>query len=518
MPSFFSMSDFEDDELAADMLSVSMPEEEEEEEELSPEMVSYYEAVEQYNGFDMQQQKAVDMALECSRPSDMDCESLAIIGVAGCGKTTVIKFIQRALTERYASCKLHRFVVLSATTAMAATLLSALNVYKVLGFIFMRDSATDKYQAKPDWRNLNPARLQMKFGSIGCLIIDEVSMLPAMMMDEISLLFQTVRRRPGVPFGGMQVIVVGDFHQLPPIDKFPAGHALAGLKQYAFTSDVWEKLFKERTVHLTHQHRQDGDDGLKGVLNMIREGRVTDIVNMDRLLQRVRSDAPEHAAIVSPRIKQADKHNDDYLDSLTGDEICFTGSLYVHHGDTPATMVTTPVEFGGHCAPKDAAELRETRLVPFKNVLKVGCRVIVVANISTDLYNGAQGVFLGMDVTGVAALVKLDAIEEAQTVFRHSFRSPVPGDDKATLVYENIPLVVGRAITIHKCQGMTLDAIFVEGGCFEEGQFYVACSRVRTMGGLFIADSFQPRDIIVAPMVQAYYAGIGGLNVAKEVY
>jgi len=480
-----------------------------EETDISPDMLEFAQDMDVYASFDDQQQMAVDEALRLVSPGSLDHKSLAIIGVAGCGKTTIIRYIQRTLQRVFTANKSPKEVVLSATTSMAANLLDATNVYKVFGFVMKYDGRTKTHYPTPDWTKWHVATLVKRLGHVGSLIIDEASMLSAVMLDEIDKILRLVRHKPDIPFGGTQVILVGDFHQLPPIDVFPKSHVeYSGLKQYLFLSDVWRAVYAGSVVHLTQQHRQDGDDCLKGLLTMIRGGRLS---KEGELLLRgqIRESPPDTAACVCPTVLQAERYNAVYLSQLPGDKIDFCGKLMVQ--PDPGKKDVVAGHFGSSVGVQNENDLRAKCIVPFRFSVKAECRVIVAACIDANLFNGAQGVFVGLDAQG-DMLIRLDRGGEVHVVRKYVWKLPVSRGGPV-LHYENFPIVLGRAITIHKCQGMTLDAVYVDAGCFEEGQFYVACSRVRTLDGLFLSPEFDTDDIIMSPLVNDFYASLGGLNV-----
>jgi ATP-dependent DNA helicase PIF1 len=480
--------------------------------DFSSDVMDFAQDMDVYASFDQQQQMAVDLALTPRVEGSHDHRSVAIIGVAGCGKTTIIRYIQRQLKRAFAAAGLEKDIVLSATTSMAATLLEATNVYKVFGFVMKYDGKTKTHYPTPDWTKWHIGTLGKRIGNIGALIIDEASMLSAVMLDEIDKMLRVVRRKDDMPFGGTQVILVGDFHQLPPIDTFPTSHIeYAGLKQYLFLSDIWRSVYADSVVHLTHQHRQEGDDRLKDLLTMIRRGRMSKEGEL-LLRERIRDTPPNAAACVCPTVLQAEGYNSAYLRQLPGEALEFVGRLMMQPDPQKKDLVTA--SFGNSVGVLNENDLRTKCIVPYRFCVKFGCRVIIAACIDALLFNGAQGVFVGMDNAG-NMLVKLDRVDEVCTVKRFTWKLPLRRDGPV-LHYENFPVVLGRAITIHKCQGMTLDSVYIDAGCFEEGQFYVACSRVRTLEGLFVSPKFDTDDIIVSPLVTDFYSSLGGLNIRDE--
>lgn len=469
------------------------------------ELHSALEFMEVYGGCDDQQQMAVSLALDGTK-------NVAVLGVAGSGKSYVIDAIRKGRQLELSKKSKTARVVLSATTSMAATLLEAENVFKILGFVMKYDAKKREAYASVNWRGWSEGVMFRRYSHISTLIIDEASMLSAVMLEEMDQLFKRVRQRCDLPFGGVQVILVGDFHQLPPVDEFPSHNLRYGKeKQYLFLSDLWETAFGGSVVHLTNQHRQVGDDPtLRDLLGVIRTGRITAAAKA-LIETRVRAVPPVRAVIVCPMVHQADEYNKTYLDGMGGELERFEGKLWLQ-ADPKKPLELEAVVFGERGAPKGIAELRSMGfLVPFVNQLKQGCRVLVTAAIDIDLHNGAQGIYMGMDEATKSMRVLLDRTQQIHLVRLYKWRVQ-QSRDGPSFIYENFPVIVGYAITIHKCQGMTLDEVFVEGGSFDAGQAYVACSRVRTIEGLFFSAGFHASDVKVSERVEEFYGTIGSLN------
>lgn len=368
-------------------------------------------------------------------------ESVLLTGPAGSGKTYVLnEFIRRAKSEG-------KKVAVTATTGLAATHLGGNTIHSWSG-IGIHDELSSKF----DEHILKGRREIIEKTDI--LIIDEVSMLHDYRLDMVDTVARTVRKKMDVPFGGIQIILCGDFFQLPPVNR-------QGSREGGFVvhSQVWAEL-DPVICYLQEQHRQDDDEFLE-ILNSMRAGDIRRR-HAEKLLERIDGelDDPNNVTELHTVNVDVDRINKDQLDYLEGEEYFYT-------------MFTTGSE-------NYVETLKRSCLALETLVLKKGALVMAIKNSPERKYvNGSLGTVVDFE----------SGTEYPVVEFRNGKRITMLPDtwelrdgDKKRASLSQIPLRLAWAITVHKSQGMTLDAARVDlRRAFVEGMGYVALSRVRSL-------------------------------------
>ena len=340
-----------------------------------------------------------------------------------------------------------------------------------------------------DSRALTPARNTGKlFRHMERLIIDEVSMVRADILDAIDARLRQGRRDPR-PFGGVQVVLVGDFLQLPPVverDHLPILQALGYENPFAFSAKVLNQVGVE-TIELDHVYRQE-EQAFVDILAKLRTGEdVEEAVRRlnERCVKPHRADATP--ILLTPTRAAAERYNRDGLERIAG----------------------PGVEYAARIDGK--LEVAQDRLpVPERLELKVGARVMAVRNdLSKRWVNGSLGTVTALEPERV--LVQFDhepvshAVERASwEKVRQEWNDASQSIASTTLAaYSQIPLLPAWAITIHKAQGLSLDDVRLDlgRGAFASGQLYVALSRARTLDGLSLTRMIRPNDVMVDSML-----------------
>ncbi len=306
------------------------------------------------------------------------------------------------------------------------------------------------------------------------LIIDEVSMIDATTLDMVDVVCQTIRGSTE-PFGGIQVVLVGDFFQLPPV-------ARSGDEgRFAFTSQAWRAM-RPVVCYLTEQHRQQ-DERFLSVLGAIRTDTY-DEAHHDHLAKCfISSDTNESLTITRlfPHNVDVDEINNRELARLDG---------------VPQTYTMT-----SKGRESLVAGLKKGCLSPEVLVLKEGAIVMCTKNNPQKGYvNGTLGTVLGFE-----AGTKYPIIEtrDGQRITIEAVDWVLEEDGKQKASITQIPLRLAWAITIHKSQGMSLDAAVMDlREVFEYGQGYVALSRVRSLEGLKLL-GINRRAVEVHPQIRA---------------
>jgi ATP-dependent DNA helicase PIF1 len=326
------------------------------------------------------------------------------------------------------------------------------------------------------------------------LIIDEISMLTSDFLDKLNEVAQIVSRDKR-PMGGLQIIFVGDFYQLPPVVKADEG----GKREipFVFESPVWKEVVGQ-TISLKQIVRQ-ADPEFQKVLNEARIGEVSE-QSLDIL--RSRQGLQWQKELIRPtllftRRVEVDIVNDKNLRALTTERKLFAADTVFAPLESlrGLTKETPEIKRAIEKLDKDASYVVEL-------ILAVGAQVMLLSNMDPQqgLVNGSRGVVMGFDGMGTP-LVQ----------FRHGQPIPIPAatwesEEIEGLSRKQIPLRLAYAITIHKAQGATLDSALIDIGSntFEYGQAYVALSRVKSLDSLYIWD-VEPSAFRAHPKVKQFY-------------
>lgn len=420
-------------------------------------------------------------------------KSVFITGSAGTGKSYVLGFIVRFLRAHWgADC-----VYVTASTGLAACAVGGTTLHSFAGIGLGTDDAETmaakafgRQECRDRWRH---ARV---------LIIDEISMIDGDLFDKLDYVARAVRKgannNDGRCFGGIQLIVTGDFFQLPPVK--PANPQ----KYFAFQADCWDKCF-DLQIELKHAFRQS-DERLIGMLNEIRTGYYT-AQTLENLKSCVRVLADDELGIAPTRLYplkvDVREENMKELRALGDQVFKFTAQ------DSAASSLYR-VMLDSMRAEKELE-------------LCVGAQVMLVKNLDTEVgfVNGAKGVVVGFHSL---PLKEGDVKEEEARLISPTLKWPVVrfacnrveriiGPEKQTLECGGmevakriqVPLILAWALSVHKCQGMTLEKVETDlSKAFDYGMVYVALSRVKNFESLQLL-GFDPTRIKVHPNVVSFY-------------
>ena len=397
-----------------------------------------------------EEQKQAVYALE-------DGENIFISGSAGTGKSYLLQYLK----ANYSDSGLH----ITASTGIAAVHVGGQTLHSWaaigLGNLPAEQIIENLFSAK-----FSRVRRKLKLAKM--LAIDEISMISAPVFDLINELLKAVRQDER-PFGGLQLILFGDFLQLPPVNR---DGQLANDYQFCFQSNAWREL-NPKPIMLKTVFRQEDKDFVK-LLNNIRFGKIDED---DILTLKSRINLPDKISAIKPTIlashnAQVDAINQTYLKQIVGNSQVFAAKF---SGDS------SKIDF-----------LRKNCLAAEKLELKVGAQVMMLKNTyqKEGVINGSLGVIKEFSKKNNHPIVEFNN-GTLLTIAPEVWALEKFDVEKREIVTEaemmQVPLLLAWAITIHKSQGMTLDKVKCDlSKVFADGQIYVALSRVKTLEGLHI--------------------------------
>ncbi len=374
-------------------------------------------------------------------------ESAFVTGPAGTGKTYLLnQFVKLAKFEG-------KHVSVTATTGLAATHLGGTTIHAWSG-IGVHDSLPDKFA-----EHISKTRREI-IEKTDILLIDEISMMHDYRLDMVDEVCRQVRKQPDIPFGGIQVVMSGDFFQLPPVNR---GDSRQG--GFVVNSQAWREL-QPVIIYLTEQFRQDEEDDLLSILTAMRAGDLRRH-HAEKLLERTEVELPYGELITELHTLNVDvdKINEQKLKDLTGDEL-----IYTQHTTGSANYIEN---------------LQRSVLAPATLTLKQGALVMAVKNdVNRRYVNGSIGTVVDFEPGTDYPVVEF--MNGKQVTMQPDTWELRDGDKKRASISQ-VPLRLAYAITVHKSQGMTLDAARIDlRKAFVEGMGYVALSRVRNLASLYL--------------------------------
>ena len=375
-------------------------------------------------------------------------ENVFLTGSAGAGKTYTLNQYINYLKARKVP------VAITASTGIAATHMNGMTIHTWAG-IGIKDFLSDA-----DLKNMKERKyLKEHLENAQVLIIDEISMLHAKQLNLVNQVLKYFKESEDA-FGGIQVIVAGDFFQLPPVGKNDERNR----DKFCFMSDAWVEA-KFRVCYLTEQHRQ-GNDYLNDILNAIRSQSIT-AEHLQALEQTRQQAIGETFTRLYTHNMDVDSINFKHLNAIEAD-----GRQFDARCDGNDKLIDT---------------LKSSVRAPENLTLKKNAKVMFVKNnFDMGYINGSLGEVIGFeedDEHGILPKVKLT---DGTVLVVPPETWSVDNDAGKTIAsFQQIPLRLAWAITIHKSQGMTLEAAEINlANTFEKGQGYVALSRLKALSGL----------------------------------
>lgn len=399
-------------------------------------------------------------------------QNLFISGKAGTGKTSLIHHF-RSITKKK--------VVVLAPTGIAALNIKGQTIHSFFKF--------PPRLIHPD--SIKRVSNERIYADIDCIVIDEISMVRADVLDGIDEFLRMHGRDRTLPFGGVQIILVGDMYQLPPVvtrEEIEAFHRMYD-SPFFFSSRSFNSLHL-LYIELQTVFRQKELEYIN-LLNSVRTGKITSQA-LDLVNNRVKPEKVNDSyVILCTTNKVVEAINNNHLNALKSPEFKYLAKI---EGTFPTEERNLPVEL----------ELK----------LKVGARVLFVKNDSEGQWvNGTTGTIEKLEKDDIQ--VRIDGIGKVVTVHKDTWENIRYDLDEKTGELKSkpigkltqYPLKLAWAITIHKSQGMSFDKVCLDfsKSPFTHGQTYVALSRCRTLDGLILTRKIWPNDILIDERITSFY-------------
>lgn len=423
-------------------------------------------------------------------------QSLFLTGKAGTGKTTFLKYIKEHCTKN---------MVVVAPTGVAAINAGGMTMHSFFQLPLQSFVPKDSFNLEQHPHVVTPSTMFSKLRlhenkrsimrDLELLVIDEVSMVSPDMLDCVDLILRTIRKRYHEPFGGVQLLLIGDMYQLPPIVRDDTKEIMSAYYAGPYFYESWAiKKLALRKLQLDTIYRQS-DPLFISLLNQIRMKQFTEHT-LELLNGQYQPDFepdPEEGYItLTTHNAKADRINQRYLENLHANKHSFIAEI---SGEFNEKAVPTEMEME----------------------LKVGAQVMFVRNDPTEekrYYNGKIGWIKSMQVVDGEKKIVVKFNGEPDLTLerviwenvRYAYNKEKDAVEQEVIgTFKQFPIRLAWAITIHKSQGLTFDKALIDAGdSFSAGQVYVALSRCRSLQGIVSKSRITPQAVITDETLSEY--------------
>ena len=412
--------------------------------------------------------------------------SLFLTGKAGTGKSTFLRYIASTIKKKH---------VILAPTGIAAINAGGATLHSFFKLPFHPLLPNDsRYSARNirDTLKYNSEKRKL-LREVELIIVDEISMVRADIIDFIDKVLRIYNRNMREPFGGKQLLLVGDIYQLEPVLKEEDRQLLQPFYPSSFFFDA--KVFRQMqlvSIELTKVYRQS-DPVFINILDHIRTSKVgtADLAMLNQHVgTALENDGTKLAITLSTRRDTVDYINEKRLGELPGEPTIFHGAI---EGEFPDSSLPTPQEL----------------------VLKTGAQILFIRNDKEKRWvNGTLGTIIGFGdeddgiiyvrtEDGTDCDVERELWENVKYTFNEKEQKV---EEQAIGTYTQFPLRLAWAITVHKSQGLTFNKVKIDftGGVFAGGQTYVALSRCTSLEGISLKEPIRREDVFVKAEVQKF--------------
>ena len=400
-----------------------------------------------------------------------------VTGRAGTGKSTLLSLFRNTTHKK--------------TVVLAPTGIAALNVQGTTIHSFFR------FPAKPLTRaDIKKVRFRKLYEKVEVIIIDEISMVRADMLDNMDMFLRVNRERMSEPFGGVQMIFFGDLFQLPPVVSSDAERQLFQTfydSPYFFSAKIFEDGFEMQMLELNQTFRQTSRFFIR-LLDSVRMNQA-DYDDLEDLNERHIPDfeTQDFYITLSPRNATVDAINARELKKLNTEERSYMAKV-----------------FGSF----------QERRFPAEAILqlKMGAQVMFIKNDPERKFvNGTIGKIVKLEPDEIEVAIEnedgtkkiIKVVQLDWEILRYKIDEKNANEIQTEVMgsFKQYPLRLAWAVTIHKSQGKTFDKIIIDmgKGAFENGQTYVALSRCRTLEGIVLKNKITPKDVMADERIVDFY-------------
>ena len=404
-----------------------------------------------------EQQKAID-AFKTKK-------NIFLTGVAGAGKSVTLKKIIDYCNEEGMT-----FGV-TATTGTAALLIGGKTLHSYLGIGYGKGEPEEIYEYLRENKMFFVIK---KLRNLQVLIIDEVSMLDNLLFEKISKYLSIIRKNDK-PFGGLQLVLTGDFCQLEPVEN-----------DYSFKSEVWKSLDLE-TIYLKKMIRQDKDKEFQKMLLELRFGNCS-----DETFEKLQALKNTEFGEIKPTKLFSHNYDVDKINKKEYEALIKSG----------AKKLTYEIKYD--CLSKDKEKTKKWAKnieIPESIELCVGAQVVIVANVDQDkgIVNGTRGIVTSLNIKTIT-IKRVNGLSYEVKYF------PCINAENPEVKVSYMPVKLAYALTIHRSQGATLDAIEIDIGekIFAAGQAYTALSRAKDLKSIKITEVCKESFITKKSVIKLY--------------